>query len=128
VQSSGEAWVANCHDLQRLVDRRASLLLAFSRYMWSLAHDIAMHAAFAQLQDIRARVAGWILLSAHRGQPDQLTLTHVQLASMLGVRRSSVTLAAMELKQLGLLDYQRGRIRILDRPGLEALSCWVAGQ
>ena len=104
------------------------MLLAFSRYLWSLAHDIAMHAGFAQLQDIRARVAGWILISAHRGHPQDLRLTHIQLASMLGVRRSSVTLAAMELKQRGLLDYRRGRIRILDQPGLEALSCWVPGR
>jgi CRP-like cAMP-binding protein len=125
VQSSGTAWRVDGIELQRLVGRRAAMLLAFSRYTWSVAQEVASLAACAQVQDIKARLAGWLLMSSLRSKQPELNLTHAHLADMLGVRRAGVTLAAIELKELGLLDYQRGRIRILDQERLEALSCWT---
>lgn len=127
VQTPGTAWRADGARLQRLVGRRSAMLLAFSRYTWSVAHEVATLAACAQVQDIKARLAGWLLMSAQRSQQHELHLTQAHLADMLGVRRVGVTLAALELKELGVLDYQRGRIRILDRQRLEALSCWSLG-
>jgi Mn-dependent DtxR family transcriptional regulator len=56
----------------------------------------------------------WLLLSAQRCEPEQLYMTHDHIAKMLGVRRASITLAAKELKDEGLMDYSRGRIRLLD--------------
>lgn len=124
VQSPGMAWCADGDDLQRLLGRRPAMLMAFSRYMWSVSQEVAAMAACSQIQDIRARLAGWILMSDVRNGHRNLHLTHAHVADMLGVRRASVTLAAVSLKEQGLLEYQRGTIRILDRDGLEAVSCW----
>jgi CRP-like cAMP-binding protein len=124
VQSPGTAWCADGDELQRLLGRRPAMLLAFSRYMWSVSQEVAALAACSQIQDIKARLAGWILMSDVRNGHRPLNLTHAHVADMLGVRRASVTLAAGELKEQGLVEYRRGNIRILDRVGLEAVSCW----
>ena len=124
VQTPGTAWCADGDALQRLLGRRPAMLLAFSRYMWSVSQEVAALAACSQIQDIKARLAGWILMSDVRNGHRPLNLTHAHVADMLGVRRASVTLAAGELKDQGLVAYQRGNIRILDRVGLEAVSCW----
>lgn len=125
VQCSGMAWQADGLALERLVQRRASILLVFSRYIWQLAQDIAAWAVCTQTHNIKARLASWILISASRSDPAApLCLTHAHLADMLGVRRASVTLAAVELKALGLLDYTRGRMHIRNAKGLKALACW----
>ena len=79
-----------------------------------MANDIARMAAAIQSDDIPTRLAAWLVLCAERTQSPQLSLTHDQLAHMLGVRRVSITLAAVELKEQGLLDYKRGCIDILD--------------
>jgi CRP-like cAMP-binding protein len=90
-----------------------------------MSQDVAALAACAQICDIPSRLAGWIVMSDLRSRGADLHLTHAHLAQMLGVRRAGVTTAALEMKQQGLIDYQRGRIRLLDRAGLEALSCWL---
>jgi hypothetical protein len=125
VQTAGMAWCVDGDELQRLVARRAPMMLLFSRYIWGVSQDVAALAACAQLNDIKSRLAGWILMSDLRSRGAELVMTHSHLAQMLGVRRAGVTTAALELKQMGLLDYQRGRVRIIDRAGLEAQSCWL---
>jgi hypothetical protein len=57
----------------------------------------------------------------------EFPLTQEFLAIMLGVRRTSVTDVARQFQQVGLLRYQRGIIQVLDRPGLEAVSCECYG-
>ena len=58
-----------------------------------------------------------------RVDSDTFPITHDFLASMLGVRRPSVTLAAGMLQKAGFISYSRGRMKILDRVGLEASAC-----
>jgi Mn-dependent DtxR family transcriptional regulator len=50
-------------------------------------------------------------------------MTQELIANMLGVRREGVTEAAGMLQKAGLIRYQRGRITVVDRPGLEARTC-----
>jgi CRP-like cAMP-binding protein len=118
VQSGGTAFRAEGAALQRLSNRRLGMMRAFAGYLWGLSQEVAELAASAQVHDIRARLARWILLSHARTRQPELHLTHAHLADMLGVRRAGVTLAARELKELGLVDYRRGRIQILDAAGL----------
>lgn len=127
VQSGGTAFRAEGAALQRLSNRRLGMMRAFAGYLWGLSQDVAELAAAAQVHDIRARLAGWILLSHARTRLPELHLTHAHLADMLGVRRAGVTLAARELKELGLVDYRRGRIQILDVAGLATEAHMHAG-
>jgi Mn-dependent DtxR family transcriptional regulator len=63
------------------------------------------------------------LLSLDRLATNELSMTQELIANMLGVRREGVTEAAGKLQEAGLIIYRRGRITVLNRPGLEAQSC-----
>jgi hypothetical protein len=65
----------------------------------------------------------WLLLSLDRLPSNELIMTQELIANMLGVRREGVTEAAGHVQKAGLIEYHRGRITVLDRPGLEARSC-----
>jgi CRP-like cAMP-binding protein len=76
-----------------------------------------------RMHEVEARLARWLLSSADRMESEFLHLTQEFLAQMLGVQRSTVTVAAGELQRQGLIGYSRGRIHILDRAGLTAKTC-----
>jgi CRP-like cAMP-binding protein len=76
-----------------------------------------------RMHEVDARLARWLLTSADRMEVDSLNLTQEFLAQMLGVQRSTVTVAAGELQRGGLIGYSRGKIHILDRPRLAATAC-----
>jgi len=65
----------------------------------------------------------WLLLRLDRLSSNELSMTQELIANMLGVRREGVTEAAGALQAAGLIRYKRGRITILDRPGVEAQCC-----
>jgi CRP-like cAMP-binding protein len=65
----------------------------------------------------------WLLLSLDRLNSNKLIMTQELIANMLGVRREGVTEAAGKLQKAGVIEYRRGRIIVLDRPRLEAMSC-----
>jgi CRP-like cAMP-binding protein len=118
VQTSGSAWAVDSHDLTLLLHQRPGMLWVISQYLWQLAGDVADMSASVQFDDITTRLARWLALSAERAGSSHLQLTHEHLAQMLGVRRVSITLAAVALKDQGLIRYQRGTLDILDLPGL----------
>jgi len=76
-----------------------------------------------RMHEVDARLARWLLTSADRMEADSLNLTQEFLAQMLGVQRSTVTVAAGELQRAGLIGYSRGKIHILDRARLSATAC-----
>ncbi len=76
-----------------------------------------------RLHPVEKRMARWLLTAADRTQSETLQLTQEFLSQMLGSRRSTVTVAAGQLQREGLIDYTRGRVRIVDRTGLEAKAC-----
>jgi hypothetical protein len=73
-------------------------------------------------------MARWMLMSHDRVLSDEFYLTQEFLAQMMGVRRASVSEAAATLQEAGLLRYSRGTMTIVNRPGLEEMTCecyWV---
>ena len=80
-----------------------------------------------RMHEVEARLARWLLTSADRMESEYLHLTQEFLSQMLGVQRSTVTVAAGELQRNGLIGYSRGRIHIIDRPGLIARACECYG-
>jgi CRP-like cAMP-binding protein len=80
-----------------------------------------------RLHGIEQQLCRWLLLSHDRLDSDELVMTQELIANMLGVRREGVTAAASRLQEQGLISYVRGRIRILDRGGLEAAACECYG-
>jgi CRP-like cAMP-binding protein len=80
-----------------------------------------------RMHEVEARLARWLLTSADRMESEFLHLTQEFLSQMLGVQRSTVTVAAGELQRCGLIGYSRGRIHILDRAGLTARACECYG-
>ena len=76
-----------------------------------------------RMHEVDARLARWLLTSADRMESESLHLTQEFLAQMLGVQRSTVTVAAGELQRGGMIGYSRGKINILDRPALTKVAC-----
>jgi CRP-like cAMP-binding protein len=85
--------------------------------------QISQSAACNRLHDLEERLARWLLMVSDRLQSNEFILTHEFLSQMLGTRRASVTLAAGTLQRAGLLDYRRGNIKLLDREGMENVTC-----
>jgi CRP-like cAMP-binding protein len=99
--------------LQRLVHTFAYLQLV----------QTAQSVLCNRMHEVDARLARWLLTSADRMESDSLNLTQEFLAQMLGVQRSTVTVAAGDLQRAGLIGYSRGKIHILDRPRLVKTAC-----
>jgi CRP-like cAMP-binding protein len=122
VQSPGSAYVLDSLVLQRLIKRQSTVLLAISRYLWTVYESVAAMAAMSQSQDVRMRFAHWLQISFERSQPDPLVMTHAFVAQMLGVRRASVSLVARELKLAGVIGYSRGHVNILQHAELKRIA------
>lgn len=122
VQTSGPAWAIPAPILRDLALQSPPFLALISTQLWQLVMHVATVAACIQTLDISARLAAWLVLSAQKARTTELHLTHEHLANMLGVRRVSITLAAGELREQGLLNYSRGRVHVLDLQGLMRAS------
>lgn len=93
------------------------------RYTQALLTQMAQTAVCNRHHTLDQQLCRWLLLSEDRLPSNQLTMTQELIANMLGVRREGVTEAAGNLQRDGLIQYSRGRITILDRPGIEKRVC-----
>ena len=75
------------------------------------------------LHSVEERCARWLLMCHDRMENDEFTLTHEFLSTMLGVRRATVSVTAAMLQGAGLITYRHGRVRVLNRAGLEDAAC-----
>jgi CRP-like cAMP-binding protein len=104
-------------------ERGDGLHTTFLRYVNSLLRQVAQTAACNASHTIEERLSRWLLMCHDRVESDQINLTQEFIAEMLGTRRATVNVGAINLQSAGLIKYNRGRIQIIDRPGLERSSC-----
>jgi CRP-like cAMP-binding protein len=95
----------------------------FHRYLQSRFIQMSQLAICIHLHSVEERLARWLATSSDYSESTHFELTHEFLSLMLGARRSTVTLAAGVLHAAGLIDYRRGKIDIVNRPGLEQAAC-----
>jgi CRP-like cAMP-binding protein len=107
-------------DLSRAPGSFHQLLL---RYTHAFLTQVAQSAVCNAAHLVHARCARWLLMTHDRVGGDELPLTQEFLAFMLGVRRPGVTVAMNSLQEAGLIRYRHGKVSIVDRVGLEAVSC-----
>jgi CRP-like cAMP-binding protein len=123
VQVPGEAIRVRADVFKKVYDSSLELRKLLNRYI-HVVIVIGSHAtACNRLHRLDQRFCKWLLMSSDGVGSDEVDITHEYLAIMLGVRRAGVTEAAGSAQKAGLISYKRGRIRILDRKGLEVCAC-----
>lgn len=109
------------------MERHGAFFNRVVRYNQALMSQIMQTTVCNGLHSAEERCCRWLLMSHDRAGADEFPLTHEFLATMLGVRRPTVTIVASHLQQAGLIQYRRGSVTILDRAKLEAASCECYG-
>jgi CRP-like cAMP-binding protein len=123
VQSAGRGLRLAAQTMKDEFDKNGLVLHLLLRYTQALITQMAQTAVCNRHHSLDQQLCRWLLLSLDRLQGDELVMTQELIANMLGVRREGVTEAALSLQQAGLIRYARGRISVLDRPGLEKRTC-----
>ena len=123
VQNAGGALRMKVRILQEEFKRGGALQFLLLRYTQALITQISQTAVCNRLHSVEQRLSRWLLLCHDRVNSDELRMTQEFISNMLGGRRESVTVAAGHLQDARLIHYARGYIKILDRKGLEAVSC-----
>jgi CRP-like cAMP-binding protein len=123
VQSAGYGFRMKSELLKTEFDRFGVAMHLLLRYTQALITQMAQTAVCNRHHSIDQQLCRWLLLSLDRLATNELNMTQELIANMLGVRREGVTEAAGKLQGAGLIEYTRGRIKMLDRGGLEARSC-----
>ena len=96
---------------------------AMLRYVDTFQAQVQQSAACNARHRIEQRLARWLLTMHDRVEGDSFVMTHEFMSALLGVRRPGVTLAIGALQRAGLLRHERGRVTLIDRPGLQQVTC-----
>ena len=123
VQSAGRALRMTAEFLKEEFSHHGAVLHLLLRYTQALITQMSQTAVCNRHHSIDQQLCRWLLLSLDRLQGDQLVMTQELISNMLGVRREGVTEAALKLQNANVIRYSRGRITVVDRLGLEKLSC-----
>lgn len=123
VQIPGMALKVEAARFEDMVDMSKEFCSAVTRWRDVMTRTALQTVACNALHPARERCARWILTIDDRGAGKPLPLTQEFLAGMLGVKRNAVSTVARDLQKLGLIEYSRGRVTVLDSHRLEAVSC-----
>jgi CRP-like cAMP-binding protein len=123
VQGAGSAMKMKATAFRKMSNHGGVLQQLLQRYSHSVLTQITQSAICNQFHSVDARLARWLLMTHDRMGNDEFQLKQEFLSNMLGVRREGVSKAAGHLQKRKLIRYSRGRLRVLDRAGLEATSC-----
>ena len=123
VQVPGAGLRMPAGQFREALNQSYSLRRIMLHYTHVLFNQVTQSAACNTFHHLEARCCRWLLMTHDRVQSEEFLLTQEFLGMMLGVRRSSVNLAAGDLKRKKLIRYSRGKVTVLDRPGLLKRAC-----
>lgn len=123
VQMPGRASMIAAEPLRKAMAESPQLRALFDCYTHAFLAQVLQTVACNAIHSTEERMAKWLLMSADRTNGESIPLTHEFLAEMLGVGRPTVSLIARTLQIAGLIKYRRGLIDIVDRAGLEDVTC-----
>jgi CRP-like cAMP-binding protein len=123
VQVEGSAWQISTTKFLEIYRASDPFRSAMNAYQGVIMFQAQQSAACHALHSVESRFCRWILLSEDLLSSEHIPLTQEFLSHMLGVQRTSVSLCAHTLQKSGLIEYRRGKIKILDRKGLEECAC-----
>lgn len=123
VQSAGHGWRLKAQAIKEEFNNSSPVLHLLLRYTQALITQMSQTAVCNRHHSLDQQLCRWLLLSLDRLQGNELVMTQELIANMLGVRREGVTEGALKLQKADLIRYSRGRITVLDRPGLEKRTC-----
>lgn len=123
VQLAGSALKMRASVLRQELQVGSPLQMLLLRYTRSFLALVSQSIGCSQHHSLEQRFARWLLMMHDYSDSNTLKLTHEMVASMIGTRRAGVTLAALALRDRNLIAAGRGKVTILDRPGLEAVAC-----
>lgn len=122
-QTGGGAYRISTAALKEVIADAPHLRDLLLRYTHVFHVQVAQTAACNAHHELGQRLARWLLAAHDRSGVAELSLTQDLIAVMLGVRRSTVSIAAGTLQRAGVIRYHHGRITITDRVGLENAAC-----
>jgi len=123
VQIPGSAAKMSRVAFTRAMGSMPSFRNLMNAYVQAFLEQVMVSVACNGAHSLKHRLARWLLMMRDRGNDDALQISHSLLAEMLGVQRPTITNAARELEEAGLIERGRRQVTILDRPGLERTSC-----
>ena len=127
VQIAGSAGALDVNRLRRLANEHEPFHSLIIRHEQVLFAQSQQSAACNASHSVEARMCRWLLHMFDLADSNGLLLTQQFLAQMLGVTRPSVSIVASPLQKAGLIEYTRGRIRVLNVKGLEKGACECYG-
>ena len=127
VQNAGQAYRLSTSHLAAEFDMHAAMMRTLLSYTQALIAQITQTAVCSLHHRLEQQLCRWLLMRADLVPADALTATHEIIGNMLGVRRAGVTGEARKLQAVGLIQYRRGKVKVIDRAGLERLACECFG-
>jgi CRP-like cAMP-binding protein len=123
IQSAGGAYRLSAELMKREFEQGGPVLHLLLRYTQALMTQMVQTAACNKHHSLDQQLCRWLLLSLDRLQGTEMLMTQKLIAHMLGVTTEIATGAALKLKDCGLINYEGGRIQVLNRNALEKRSC-----
>jgi CRP-like cAMP-binding protein len=127
VQTAGHGYRLARGALLQAFEGPGQLRRLLLRYTQALITQIAQTAVCYRHHNIEQQLSRWLLCAVDRAPPGEMVMTQELVASMLGVRRESVTMAAGKFQEAGYIRYRRGHITVLDPAGLRRCACECYG-
>ncbi len=123
VQAAGLGYRLKASHLSAGFDLGGPVAKLLLRYTQALMTQMAQTTVCNRHHSLDEQLCRWMLLSLDRLPGNELAMTQELISNMLGVRREGVTEAALKIQAAGFISYSRGRIKVLDRAGLEQRAC-----